>query len=69
MAKKKEVVEPIIHIKAESDLYSVNGLFPQSKCVKMLEEIRDNFMKARGRHGSRTGLKVQTCVHNPTLFA
>jgi hypothetical protein len=75
MAKKKEqsvsANERIIHIKAESEIYSVNALIPEKIVEKVLTEIRDNFSKYHFRLIKlypSAYLKVQTCVHNPTMF-
>lgn len=74
MAKKKEqliVQERIIHVKAESELYSVNALVPEKIAEKVLTDIRNNFSKLEQKMRDRfpnAHLKVQTCVHNPTMF-
>lgn len=64
--KKEEI---FIHVKAESEILSVNAIFPEKKVEKILTEIRDNFCKLDARTKGDNWLKVSTCVHNPTLFS
>lgn len=74
MAKKKQEVSPherIIHVKAESEIYSVNALIPEKIVEKVLVGIRNNFCKLNEKMKGKfpnSVLKVQTCVHNPTFF-
>ena len=74
MAKKKQqpelTNERIIHVKAISEIYSVNQLVPERKVEKVLTEIRDNFvdLKSKKYSGFEYRLVVKTCIHNPTLF-
>lgn len=65
---KKITNETLIHIKAVSPIYSVYEITPESKAVKTLESIRDNFVRQNSRHKNVHTLSVSTCVHNPTLF-
>lgn len=61
-------MEKIIHIKAESDLISVNELCPEKNAVKRLSKIRDSFMYLSSKFRSSypdAKLIVKTCVHNP----
>lgn len=57
-----------IHIKAVSDIFSVNEIVPEKKAVKRLEQIRDHFMYMNSRSKNDNKLIVKTCVHNPTIF-
>lgn len=62
--------ERLIHIKAESNLFCVSELIPESRVVDRLIDIRDGWRK-RMWGSSKFGddkLSVKTCVHNPTLF-
>jgi len=68
MKSKSQKQEIFIHVKAESRLMSVNAIVPESKCIRILEDIRDNFSKANARWGNNDLLSVKTCVHNPTLL-
>lgn len=60
--------ERMIHIKAESEIYSVNEIVRESAVVKRLTIIRDIFKKINQRHDRIYSLKVTTGVHNPTFF-
>lgn len=70
MAKKKETKNPIfIHIKATSEVLSVNQIVPEDKAVKILEQTRDSFVKLASKYRkSEDRLVVHTCVHNPVLL-
>ena len=68
MSKPKKPQEKLIHIKAESECYSVYMIVPEKKAVSVLEDIRDGFSDFIDHRKIRDKLTVQTCVHNPTLF-
>ena len=58
-----------IHVKAESEVLGINAIVPESKCVKVLEDLRDNFLKLKDKYKKHNDrLIVKTCVHNPTLL-
>lgn len=57
-----------IHIKATSEVYSVNEIVPEKKAVKRLEQIRDHFVYLNNRNKNEATLTVKTCIHNPVLF-
>lgn len=61
-----------IHIKAESQILTVNELCSEKKCVKRLEQIRDTFLSLNSRSSYQRRfpndtLVVKTCVNNPEL--
>jgi hypothetical protein len=60
-------MEKLIHIKAESEIYSVFQLVSESKAVKVLTNIRENFIRLENRRRSGCKLVVKICVHNPEL--
>lgn len=62
----------LIHITAESEIYSVNEIVEEPKAVNRLIRIRQMFMKINQQFGARfpdAKLIVKTCVHNPELFS
>jgi hypothetical protein len=67
MAKKPIPQERLIHIKAVSKCYSANIIVPEKYAVGVLENMREGFAGLRKREAGDV-LRVQTCVHNPTLF-
>lgn len=60
-------MQKLIHISAQSEIFSVFELVPENKAVKTLEKIRDNFTYLNNRHGNKSHLIVKTCVNNPEL--
>jgi hypothetical protein len=64
-------MEKFIHIKADSEIYSVNEICPEQKAVSRLVKIRNSFIAMQKKYGYQypdAKLTVQTCVHNPTFF-
>lgn len=61
-------MEKFIHVKAESEVLSVNQLIEEKKAVKFLTGIRNSFEYLKLKY-KKTGdkLVVKTCVHNPEL--
>lgn len=70
MKKKKVAYKTFIHIKAVSQVYSVNEIFPEEKIESRLAQILEHFEYLIMRHTQYRDdkLSVQTCVHNPKLF-
>ncbi len=65
-------MDKFIHIKAESEIYSINELCPEKKAEKRLKSILAGFIELKTKMKAlypSAHLKVQTCVHNPELFS
>lgn len=62
--------EKILHIKAESRLISVNGLFPERIAYSVLLGIKEAFeyLVYRYSEPGKEKLTVKICTHNPELF-
>ncbi len=61
-------MEKFIHVKAESQLLSVNQLIEEKKAVKFLTGIRNSFEYLKNKYGAEfrnDRLIVHTCVNNP----
>lgn len=64
--ENKNQNETFIHIKAESDIYSVSEIVAESKCLKRLIQIKKHFLWLNQRSVKfNSFLSVKTCVHNP----
>jgi hypothetical protein len=69
MASKKEKNQTFIHIKATSQVLSINAIVPENKACSVLEDLRNNFMRMKDKFNLFDDkLIVKTCVHNPTIF-
>lgn len=66
--KKNTPQERLIHIKAESKFYSASVIVREENAVEVLTNMRDGWRRSDWRRKPNDFLKVQTCVHNPTLF-
>ena len=61
-------MEKFIHIKAESEILSVNELCSEKNAVKRLTGIRKSFEYLSSKFKSAypdAKIVVKTCVHNP----
>ena len=65
-------MQKFIHVKAESEVLSVNEIVAEKNAVKFLTGIRKSFEYLKHKYREsypRASLLVKTCVHNPELFS
>ena len=67
--KKEKKIQRLVHIHAESEIFSVDEIVIESKSVSRLTEIRDGFscIKYKYKGTDDIILKVRTRVINPEL--
>jgi hypothetical protein len=70
MKKKNNPNEKVILINAQSEIYSVFEYVKESKCVKRLVQVRNNFVQLlNSRRYPSCTLTVKTSIVNPELFS
>ena len=70
MKKNNNPNEKVILINAQSEIYSVFEYVKESKCVKRLVQVRNNFVQLlNNRRYPSCTLTVKTSIVNPELFS